>query len=247
LRGGSAAAAEPSPHRPVRPGYPVGWHNGAVTDPSPSPRRGRPRDPDVEARVFDAAIDLYARAGWIGFNFESVTRATGIGKAALYRRWANRAELLTDALKARWLKVAEIDTGCLREDLLAVAHTFLKTLTGPHGGVHMHILTDTAQYQEVRDATADYRAGLVLAGRAIVRRAIGRGELPEGSSPSLIIDLVVGGIHNHIFSTPPDLRPKMEERMYDYAEQLVDAVLLGTGAVPRAGEPGAVNADSREP
>jgi AcrR family transcriptional regulator len=188
----------------------------------------------VEDRVFDAAIELYNRAGWVGFNFEGVTRATGIGKAALYRRWPHRADLLADTLKARWLQVDDIDTGSLREDLLALAGVFLRLLTGPYGSVNMHMLMDTARYDEVRGATTDYRAGLVTAGRAIVRRAVTRGELPEGTSPTLIVDLVVGGIQNHVLSTPADLRPKMELQMYDYAQEMVDAVLLGTGATRAA-------------
>lgn len=178
--------------------------------------------------MFDAAIELYSHAGWAGFNFEAITRATGIGKAALYRRWPGRAELLVDTLKARWYTVNEINTGRLRDDLLALTRMFLDQMTSRRGNIHLQIMMDTENYDEVRDATAAYRTSLAKDGRAIVRRAVDRGELPAGTSPTLIIDMVVGGIQNHVVSTPPELRAKMEARMHEYGEQLVDAVLTGT-------------------
>ena len=46
-------------------------------------------------------------------------------------------------------------------------------------------------------------------------------------TPTLLTDLVVGGIHNHVIATPPALRPERESQMYAYAEQLVDAALRG--------------------
>ncbi|MDP9792975.1 AcrR family transcriptional regulator [Catenuloplanes nepalensis] len=201
-----------------------------MTDTAASPRRGRPRDPGVEDRVFDAAIDLYSRLGWAGFSFESVTRITGVGKAALYRRWPTRSALLVETLRARWYTVGDIDTGRLRDDLRKLADMLLTRLTGPHGSVHLQILMDTRNYDEVRDATAAYRADLVLAGRAMARRAVARGELPPGTNPTLIIDLVVGGIQNHVLATPPELKSKMQEQMHRYGEQLVDAVLAGATA-----------------
>jgi hypothetical protein len=68
---------------------------------------------------------------------------------------------------------------------------------------------------------------MVHVGRQIVRRAVRRGELPGGTSPTVIVDLVVGGIQNHVISTPAHLRPRMEARMYEFGEELVDTVLRG--------------------
>ena len=42
-----------------------------------TPTRGRPLDPGLEDRVFDAAIALYAETGWAGFSFEAVARRAG--------------------------------------------------------------------------------------------------------------------------------------------------------------------------
>jgi AcrR family transcriptional regulator len=192
-----------------------------------APRLGRPRDPDIEDRVYEAAMDTYSRVGWAGFTFEAITRSTGIGKAAIYRRWASRGELLGDTFKNRWLTVDEIDTGSLRADLIALTNMFLHHMTSQYGTVVIHMRVDRLQYQEVRDATDEYHLQMVRAGRQIVRRAVRRGELPADVSPTLIIDLVVGGIQNHVITTPPHLRSQMEARMYKFGEEMVDAVLRG--------------------
>ncbi|MDQ4116617.1 MAG: TetR family transcriptional regulator, partial [Actinomycetota bacterium] len=36
---------------------------------------GRPRDPEVDRRIADAAVDLFGRTGWSGFSMDAVARA----------------------------------------------------------------------------------------------------------------------------------------------------------------------------
>src|ERR1700761_3673808 len=195
-----------------------------------TPRPGRPRDPEIEDRVFDAAIDIYSRVGWAGFNFETVTRATGVGKAAIYRRWPARADLLAAALDARWGTVGDIDTGTLRGDLLGLVEFFSVRLTGSFGSVPIQISTDRLHFPEARQATDAHRNAEIRAGRQIVRRAVARGELPADTRPSLIIDLVVGAMQNHVLSTPPPLRAEMMASLPGFGEDLVDTVLRGVSA-----------------
>jgi AcrR family transcriptional regulator len=204
-------------------------------------RPGRPRNPDIEDRVFDAAIDIYGRVGWAGFNFEVVTRATGIGKAAIYRRWPTREDLLAATLSARWGTVNDIDTGTLRGDLLCLVSYFSERLTGSFGAVSVHINADRLHFPEARQATDAFIADEIRAGRQIVRRAMARGELPEHTRPSLVIDLVVGGMQNHVLTTPPSLRAEMEASIKEFGEDLVDTVLrgvsTGSGTVSDAQQP----------
>src|SRR3569623_771660 len=61
---------------------------------------GRPRDPEVDRRIAEAALDVFGDAGWAGFAMEAVAKRAGVGKASLYLRWSNMEALLTDALTA---------------------------------------------------------------------------------------------------------------------------------------------------
>lgn len=193
------------------------------------PGRGRPRDPEVEVRVLDAAMLVYARDGWTGFTYEAIARESGIGKPALYRRWDSRGDLLAHTMRARWFVVDDIDTGDLHGDLLALARMALDQLLGPHGRAILHMLLDAPDHPEVAESTAGYRERMVAAAREIVRRGIRRGELPRGTSPALVLDLVFGGVLNHTNSTTAALRPRVVATADEFARTLVTVVLRGLG------------------
>lgn len=192
--------------------------------------RGRPRDPSLEARVFDAAMALYAEAGWAGFSFEAVARRSGVGKASLYRRWEGRGDLLRQTFEARWLKVPSIENGSIQQDLHALAQMVARTLTGTYSEVHPRLSLDMAEHPEVLDFLRPYAEATISEGRGIVRRAIARGDLSASVNPGLVMDLVVGAVTNHIRTTPARLRGSMLEKMDGFIDELVELVLAGVAA-----------------
>jgi AcrR family transcriptional regulator len=192
--------------------------------------RGRPRDPLLEARVFDAAMARYAEAGWGGFNFDAIARASGVGKASIYRRWPTRGELLRQTFEARWYAVKAIDTGTLRGDLLALARTIADALTGPFGGARQYMAVDSARFPEVREVFHPYTEALVRQARAMVRRAAARDEIAARVNPGLLMDLVVGAVVNHVGATPAHLREAMLAKLDGFIGDLVETVLRGAGA-----------------
>lgn len=195
----------------------------------PRRARGRPRDPGLETRVFDAAIALYAETGWPGFHFDAVARGAGVGKAALYRRWGSRGVLLRETLEARWYSVAQIDTASLRGDLLALARMCFDKLTGPYGRVALHLHADAQRFGEMRESTGPWGEAVIRQSRLMVRRAIARGEIPASINHGLIIDAVVGGVTNHVTATPERLRPAMMAQAELFLVDLVDLVVRGIG------------------
>src|SRR6516225_12039991 len=94
---------------------------------------GRPRDPDVDRRVADAAIALFGEAGWAGFSVEAVAKRACVGKASIYLRWPTKEALLVEALRRRVGTIAEVDTGSLREDLVKLACQMLDLYLGDAG------------------------------------------------------------------------------------------------------------------
>ena len=193
---------------------------------------GRPRAPDLEPRVFDAAIALYANGGWRALTFDAVARDAGVGKGALYRRWTDRRALLRETLEARWYAIDTIDEGSLRGDLLALAHACFTVLAGPYGGVHHHLRADAQHFKEARAATAPYGEQTILQARQIIRRAMARGELATEFNASLLIDIVIGGVTNHVTSTPRRLHEAMITKAEAYMTELVDVAMRGAGLIP---------------
>ncbi len=193
--------------------------------------RGRPRDPKIEARILDAALLLYGRQGWLGFSLDATARGARVSKDAMYRRWKTRETLLQDALRTRWDWVAAIDGGTIAGDLLELGSRTFDTFAGPYGEVALQLRADARRFAELRGLAEPYRELMVSQGRGIVRRAIQRGELPNTVNPGLVMDLLVGGIINHIVSTPRRLREKMLENQEVFTRTIVEVVLRGVRQV----------------
>jgi AcrR family transcriptional regulator len=208
----------------------------------PQPRRrpvGRPRDPDLERRVFEAAVALYDEVGWAGFNFDAVAARASTGKAALYRRWASKEELLAAALVDRTRGVTTADTGTLRGDLELLAEQLLANYTSPNGLVSLRLLVE-AQYHPELGARAVERLDSHLAESAqIAQRAVARGELAADDA-SVVMVAVSGGVLHMVLASRD--RSDLRRRRRAHARRLVDFVLRAAPAAALG--PGAKTAQS---
>ncbi|MFD0530101.1 TetR/AcrR family transcriptional regulator [Kitasatospora arboriphila] len=84
---------------PVGPGMPgVGPAVPPVEPAAPAAARRRGRA--LEAAIFEATLELLVSGGFARLTMEGVAGAAQTGKAALYRRWASKADLVVHALGA---------------------------------------------------------------------------------------------------------------------------------------------------
>jgi AcrR family transcriptional regulator len=186
---------------------------------------GRPRDPEVDRRIAQAALDLFADAGWAGFAMEAVARRAGVGKASLYLRWSSKEALLTDAVTWRLARVADVDTGTLRGDLVELAVQMLGIYAGDTSRAALRLALEGAVIPGVAEHYEAMRTAQTLAARAIVRRGIDRGEVAPDTSVTLLLDTLVGGAMMHAMITPADRRADLSRNISAYANRLVDFLL----------------------
>lgn len=186
---------------------------------------GRPRDPDVDRRIAQAALDLFGDAGWAGFAMEAVARRAGVGKASLYLRWSTKEALLTDAVTWRLAHVADADTGTLRGDLVELATQMLDIYAGDVSRVALRLGLEAAAIPGVAEHYEQMRHSQTSAARAIVRRGIDRGEIDPGTSVTLLLDTLVGGAMMHALITPADQRADLVRNTGPYATRLVDFLM----------------------
>jgi AcrR family transcriptional regulator len=93
------------------------------TEPSAtSPPRTRRRGAVLEDAILDATWDELTAVGYAQVTMAGIAARAGTNKAALYRRWPNRTELLAAAIDRRVvpLDASPADTGSLRGDVIAV-------------------------------------------------------------------------------------------------------------------------------
>ncbi|REE97193.1 TetR/AcrR family transcriptional regulator [Thermomonospora umbrina] len=156
--------------------------------------RGRKPDPEVDARIRQAAVILLASKG-TRFTMDEVAATAGVGRASVFRRYPTKRDVLLDALaSALDAQVPETpDTGSLEGDLTVIVD---QTLAGWHSPdlarttkeIFGEAGRDPAVAEVIRTAMRDKRKR----DWAIFDRAIARGEMPADTDPWLLADMLVG-------------------------------------------------------
>ena len=165
--------------------------------------RGRPRDPGIEPRVYSAALDVYSERGWHGFSLEAVGRAAGVGQAALYRRWSNKADLLAKAVEWAEAPWPHIDSGNSRDDLLAVARHLLLSYRTPSGIVGLRMVLDAWTNPDLAERfTSRMNNASADEVRGVVRRVMQRGDLRAPATVGSALQMLIGGTLSHVLLNP---------------------------------------------
>lgn len=65
----------------------------------PPPRAaGRPRNPDLDAAILDAALRLLDEVGYQEMSIAAISSAAGVGRPAVYRRYRTKADVVVAAI-----------------------------------------------------------------------------------------------------------------------------------------------------
>jgi AcrR family transcriptional regulator len=191
-----------------------------VTTSDAEPARRRRRGAELEAALLDAAWDELAEAGFAKLTMESVAARAGTGIAVLYRRWANKDQLVLAALEHhRNSHPVDIpDTGSLRGDLIAALTgmgearaAFFVTLAAT---AFSGLLADTGLTPaQVRDRImGDQRLTRV---QTVYRRAHDRGELDLDRIPAAVLALPFDLVRHDLLMDLEPLKPARIESIVD--------------------------------
>jgi len=209
----------------------VDCHTRFMSAVSASPRRprGRPTNPDIEKNVHQAAVEIYAEVGWAGFTYDAIASRSGVGKAALYRRWASKVDILRSAIREASIGWVEVpNTGSLRGDLIVVVAALADRLTKPVGIAELRMMIDQKVFPDdfnfdLSESHAHSRSLAV----ETVKRAIARDELPANTRPEAVFDMARGAMIHNFLMVPPSLEPQWRARLPLLPEEIVDRVLRG--------------------
>jgi AcrR family transcriptional regulator len=188
-------------------------------------RSGRPRSERVHQAILTAARELLMEEGFAAMRLEHVAARAGVGKAAIYRRWASKQALAQDLLSqlaAPHIAVADSDN--THDELLAVVTNPMRAVTETDfGPVIKAMLSQIASNPSIGDP---FRATVVEARRSevarVVERGIARGDLRKDVDVAVATELLVGPVYFRLmFGGVLDLA---------FAEQIVDSVLRGYSA-----------------
>ncbi|WP_067674716.1 TetR/AcrR family transcriptional regulator [Nocardia miyunensis] len=149
----------------------------------------------VTDAITEATFAELAESGYARLSMEAIARRAGVGKAALYRRWPSREEMLTELIRqaVRDTLPPIPNTGALRTDLRRLLDTLRGQLTNATVRNIGAALFAEAHHNEalaevLHTAVAAPRRENV---RTVLRAAIDRGELPADLDLELASDLLI--------------------------------------------------------
>ncbi|GGU06486.1 MULTISPECIES: TetR/AcrR family transcriptional regulator [Streptomyces] len=156
-----------------------------------SPRR---RGPVLERAILEAALEQLSTVGWNGLTMEGVAVGAQTGKAAVYRRWPSKEDLVADALQAGLPTLDEApDHGSVREDLYELCVRVRGAMYSKVGFALRSVI------HECDSEAAERFHGLIVRGviepstclfREVVRRGIRRGDIRADATDDLLFDVI---------------------------------------------------------
>lgn len=187
------------------------------TQPQPRVGEQRPggRAARVRAAVLQAAADLLTEVGYDAMSYEDVADRAGVHRTTVYRRWPTKPELVAEAVGLHSDRHVPIpDTGTFATDLLALVRSVAANI-GSEGGARRSrsIVAAAATSEQLKEAMHAFMDDRIERSEVIVRRAIERGELPEGIDPRVVIEPAVGAVWFRLLLTGEPIEDTFVERV----------------------------------
>jgi AcrR family transcriptional regulator len=187
---------------------------------------------EVTEAIREAVFAELAETGYARMSMDAVARRARAGKAAIYRRWPSKADMVLAMVSQVAANPPNFpDTGSLRGDILKLLELSALAFRSPAiSRVVPDLLAEGSRDPEF--GTAMFRAvgePRRALGREMIVRAIERGELDEDLDMELVLDLIPAPLYWRLAVT----RREVSE---EYLERLTTAILAGirASAAPNA-------------
>jgi AcrR family transcriptional regulator len=191
-----------------------------VSTPTPEHVRRRRRGQQLESALLDAAWDELVEVGFGDLTMESVAARAQTGIAVLYRRWANKHELVLAAIAhyGHAHPIETPDTGTLRGDLLALLTAFSRAratfIAVLAAAGFSGLLADTGMTpaQAREELLGDQR---IRSDQIIYQRAHDRGEISLDHIPRAVLAMPFDLVRHDLLMSLNPLPPKRIRSIID--------------------------------
>lgn len=154
----------------------------------------RRRGEVLRRAIFDAALEQLSSVGWKRMTMEGVAACAQTGKAALYRRWPSKEDLVMAALEDSLPDVASTppDRGTLRDDLVGLLDRMRVVMASP-AGCALRAIMDEIEHEYAKRFHELVHQKVLEPGRGVMievlRRGMERGEVRAGADVELLADV----------------------------------------------------------
>jgi AcrR family transcriptional regulator len=172
-----------------------------LNEKAPGTLRPGGRTARTRAAVHAAVVAELTEHGYAGASVERVAQRAGIAKTTIYRRWGGLGGLLGDLMADYAAQEIPVpDEGDLGSDLRALSRAVVAALAHPAiGAAFASLVAAAVQDPAARGVLFQYIAGRVAITSTIVERAAGRGEVPVGTDPAEVIQIVTAQLYYRLF------------------------------------------------
>jgi AcrR family transcriptional regulator len=155
----------------------------------------------VDHRILETTRELLDEVGYQALTVDRVAARAGVGKAAIYRRYASKAEMAFAATVHEHQLPPLADTGSLHGDLLALVRAFHVRMATPVARqLAPALIGELSADPEVDDRFGEtFLAAEQAAFAEIIERAVGRGELAAPVDPAMAHLLLLGSLASALY------------------------------------------------
>lgn len=186
---------------------------------------GRPRSESSKIAILNATIDLLEKSGYSTLTIEAIAAHAGVGKATIYRWWANKSFLVFDAfLMSTETHIYFLEKTSIRENFRQQLHTLANILNGTLGRTMIALVAESGEDSELAKAFyTNYLNPRREDAKMILERAIAQGEIQSTINIDVASDMLYGPIYFRILI----YKKKVDA---EFIDTLVDQVMKGIDA-----------------
>jgi AcrR family transcriptional regulator len=182
--------------------------------------------PDKTDAIVAAFYDELAEGGHERLTMDRVAARAGVGKAALYRRWRSKEQMIAELVATLGgdKDTPAPDLGSLRDDLYAWFTDAVALGRDPLlRQVMAYVIAMARSSPELIEAMRRVPGPDRDSGRIVLQRAIDRGELAPDTDLEIALDIITGPIWRRVLIAGDTLDA-------DYANRITAVVLRALGA-----------------
>ena len=170
---------------------------------------------DVTDGIIESVLDELADVGYGRLSMDGVARRAKAGKAALYRRWSSKQEMVLDAVTTISVPALPETSGDLRTDVAALVRGVDEWISDPRmTRVLPDLLAEAVRNTDLADAlTARIGVTRRESGRVVIMAAIDRGEVRPDVDIEYVLDLVAAPVYWRICGRRLPTTPEFLDRV----------------------------------
>ncbi len=179
--------------------------------------RCRRRGAALETAIYEAVLQELSTVGFGAMTIEGVAAAARTGKAAIYRRWPSKEELVADTLD-NVLPAMNLppDTGSVRGDLAETFTVLMEMMASPAGGAIQALMGELGHDHDyittLHERVLAPRKAIMM---EILLRGVARGDVRPDAVKAVVVEAGPALLVHRLLTFGPPIDPAYMEAVLD--------------------------------